>query len=60
MRDTIRILLGRPIPRGEFQGTAGEKAVYEYAVRQWRAAGFKCRAEKFLTRTFGANVKRAA
>lgn len=60
MNTAIRLFLGLPIPRGEFQGTSGEKAVYEFAVRQWRAAGFKVRAERFLSRTLGANVRRSA
>jgi hypothetical protein len=58
VKHALALFLGFSIPRGEFNGTAGELRVYEYAVRQWRAAGYKVRAEKFLRRTFGANVRR--
>lgn len=60
MRSLLALFLGRPVPCGEFEGTEGERRVYEYAKRQWRAAGFKVKSERLLNRTLGANVQRAA
>jgi hypothetical protein len=41
MKLALSLFLGRPIPRGQFEGTAGEMRTYESAVRMLRAARFR-------------------
>lgn len=59
MRTALALLLGRSIPRAEFQGTAGEQAIYERAVNIWRAAGYAIRSQRGIAPTLGARVSRS-
>ena len=58
MKLALALLLGIRPTRASFEGSAGERRVYEGACRLWRSAGYQIRNERFLNRTFGAWVSR--
>jgi hypothetical protein len=56
----LALLFGIRPPRASFEGSAGERRVYESACARWRAAGYSVRNERFIDRTLGAKVSRRA
>jgi hypothetical protein len=58
MKLALSLLFGIRPPRAAFEGSAGERRVYESACSRWRAAGYYIRNERFLDRTLGAKVSR--
>jgi hypothetical protein len=60
MKLALALLFGIRPPRASFEGSAGERRVYESACARWRAAGYSVRNERFIDRTLGAKVSRRA
>ena len=60
MKFALALLFGIRPPRASFEGSAGERRVYESACARWRAAGYSVRNERFIDRTLGAKVSRRA
>jgi hypothetical protein len=55
----LSLLLGRAIPRAEFQGSASEMRVYESAVRMLRAARLRSMSRVFYQSALIGHGRRA-